>query len=68
VEAYKRETRKIIRRFRARQLSLANCIAALDAALASTVVRVTPEQLDEVRALALANNEDVMEEMARRSS
>jgi len=68
VEAYKRETQKIVRRFLARQLSLANCIAALDAALASTLVRVVPEQLEEVRSVALANNASVMEEMARRSS
>jgi len=68
VEAYKRETRQIIRRFRTRQLSFPNCIAALEDVLAHALLRVPPEQLDEVRSVALANNEHVMDEMARRSS
>jgi hypothetical protein len=59
---------RIIRRFLLRQLSFPNCIAALDAALAGVLPRLKPEQLDEVRAVMLANNGRVMDEMARRSS
>jgi hypothetical protein len=50
-----------------RQLSFPNCIAALDAALAGLVARLEPEQLDEVRAVMLTNNETVMQEMAKRA-
>jgi predicted Zn-ribbon and HTH transcriptional regulator len=67
VEVYKRETREIIRRFRIHNLNFPSCIAALDAALAGLLPRIQPHQLDEVRAVMLANNDQVMEEMARRS-
>ena len=66
MEVYKREAREVVRRFLLRQLSFPNTIAALDAALAGVLPRLKPEQLDEVRAVMLANNETVMEEMARR--
>jgi hypothetical protein len=66
MEVYKRETREVIRRFLNRQLSFPNCIAALDAALAGLLPRLQPGQLDEVRALMLANNAIVMEEMQKR--
>jgi hypothetical protein len=68
VEVYKRETKEVIRRFRYRQLSFQNCIAALDAALAGVLPGLKPEELDEVRAVMLANNETVMTEMARRAA
>jgi len=67
VEVYKRETREVVRRFLIHQLSFPGCIAALDAALAGVLPRLLPEQLDEVRAVMLVNNNQVMEEMARRS-
>ncbi len=67
MEVYKRETREVIGRFLLRQLSFPNCIAALDAALAGLLPRLQPEQLDEVRAVMLVNNETVMAEMARRA-
>ena len=66
MEVYKRETREVVRRFLAYQISFPNCIAALDAALAGLLPRFQSEQLDEVRRLMLANNESVMDEMARR--
>lgn len=67
MEVYKRETREVIGRFLLRQLSFPNCIAGLDAALAGLLPRLQPEQLDEVRAVMLVNNETVMAEMARRA-
>jgi hypothetical protein len=67
VEVYKTETREVVRRFLAQQLSFPNCVAALDAALAGLLPRLKPEELDEARAVMLANNDRVMEEMARRA-
>ena len=66
MEVYKRETREVVRRFLAHQISFPNSIAALEAALAGLLPRFQSEQLDEVRRLMLANNESVMDEMARR--
>jgi hypothetical protein len=68
MEVYKRETKKVIKRFLAHKLSLPDCIAALDAALASLVPRLKHKDLDALRALMLSNNDIVMEEMARRGS
>jgi hypothetical protein len=42
------------------------CIASRHAALAALIPNLKPEQLDELRTVMLANNEQVMEEMARR--
>jgi len=68
VDVYKQETREILRRFLAHELSFPDCIAALDAALAGLLPTLKPEQLDEVRLVMIANNERVMDEMALRSS
>jgi hypothetical protein len=68
MEVYKRETQKVIKRFLRHRLSFPGCIAALDAALADFIPRLTgPEQLAPLRAVILANNETVMKEMERRS-
>lgn len=64
---YKSETREVVRRFLLHQRSFPKCIAALDATLAGVLPRLKPEQLDEVRAVLLANNEMVMAEMAKRA-
>jgi hypothetical protein len=66
MEVYKRETQEVIKRFLGHRLSFPDCIAALDAALARFIPRLTDEQLDALRALMLANNEIVMKEMERR--
>jgi hypothetical protein len=66
MEVYKRECQEVIRRFLAHRISFPTCIAALDAALADLLPRLTAEQLPILRALALANNEIVMKEMERR--
>jgi hypothetical protein len=67
VEVYKQETRELIRRFLMRQLSLPNCVAGLDAALAGLLLKLQANQLDEVRAVMRANNHQIMAEMASRS-
>lgn len=66
MEIYERETRAIIERFLRRGISFPECIAALDAALAELIPRLTSGDLVPLRALMLANNEIVMKEMERR--
>jgi hypothetical protein len=66
MDAYERQTHEVIRRFLGHSLSFADCIAALDAALADLIPRLRSEQLGSLRALMLANNETVMKEMERR--
>jgi hypothetical protein len=68
VEIYKRETQEVVRRFLLRRVSFSECVAALDAALAGLLPKLTPEQFDEVRAVMLSNNDRVMDEMARRAA
>jgi hypothetical protein len=66
VEVYEGETREIVRRFMHDRLSFPLCIAALDAALAGLIPRLTAEQIAPLRAIMLANNATVMQEMERR--
>jgi hypothetical protein len=66
MEVYERETQKVIKRFLERSLSFADCIAALDAALASLIPTLTGEQIPRLRIVMLANNEIVMKQMERR--
>lgn len=66
MEAYKCETREVIKRFLTRRISLAERVAALDAALAGLVPKLTCQQLPRLQALVVTNNETAMEEMERR--
>jgi hypothetical protein len=76
MEDYGAETKEILRRFLARKLSFPDCIAMLDAALSSLIQRPQTAtamvkrsgslDLAEIRAIMLANNDVVMDEMARR--
>ena len=66
MEAYKSATADVMQRFLDRRLGFADCIAALDAALADLIPRLTSEQLVDLRSVMLANNETVMKEMERR--
>ena len=76
MEVYRDETHEIIRRFLAHGLSFQECIAALDAALAALIQEPLPAatmvhcsgslDLVEIRAIMLANNQIVMEEMGLR--
>ena len=68
MEVYKSETKEVLNRFLHRRLKFPQCIAALDAALAGLIPDLRHEQLDELRAVMLANNEIVMKEMERRSA
>ena len=66
MEVYKSETKEVLSRFLAHKLSFAECIAALDAALAGFVSTVRANQLGELRALMLTNVDIVMKEMHQR--
>jgi len=66
MEIYRLETREVVRRFVDNQLTFEGCIYSLDAALARFIPRMEPEQLHDLRIEMLANNEVVMNEMARR--
>jgi len=66
VEVYKRETQEVIKRFLAGRISFPDCIAALDAGLAGLIPKLKGDQIDNLRAVMLANNEIVMKEMERR--
>jgi CRP/FNR family cyclic AMP-dependent transcriptional regulator len=66
MEVYKRETREVIKRFLAHRISFPACVAALDAAFADLMPRLTGEQFAPLRALILENNNMVMKEMERR--
>jgi hypothetical protein len=66
MEAYQSDTREVIKRFLGHDLSFPDCIAALDAALADLIPRLTGEQIGPLRLMMLANNAIVMKEMERR--
>jgi hypothetical protein len=68
MEVYERATQDVIKRFLDRRLSFPDCIAALDAALAGLIPRLTNEHLADLRAVMLDNNETVMKEMERRGA
>ncbi len=66
MEVYKRETREVIKRFLGHRISFPACVAALDAAFADLMPRLTSDQFAPLRALILENNNMVMKEMERR--
>lgn len=66
MEVYKAETREVLHRFLGHRLKFPDCIAALDAALAGLIPKLIPEQLPELRAVMLENNERLMKEMMKR--
>jgi len=68
MEVYKKETQDVVGRFLSHQLSFPDCVVALHSALARLLPTLDREQFDEVRVVMLANNDTVMDEMARRSA
>jgi CRP/FNR family cyclic AMP-dependent transcriptional regulator len=66
MEVYRKETRQVIKRFLNRKLSFHDCIAALDAALASLTTRLSGQPIAPLRALILENNYIVTKEMESR--
>lgn len=66
MEIYRKQTQKIIKSFLDREIAFPGCIAALDHALAKRIQTLLPEELLNLRAVMLANNETVMKEMEKR--
>jgi len=58
MEVYRSETAEIIRRFVNGQISHAECIATLDAALSGIVSRLKPEELAQIRAIYVREQRD----------
>ncbi len=66
MEKYLKQTQKILKSFLEGAITFPECIAALDHALATRVQTLLPEELLNLRAVMLANNETVMKEMEKR--
>jgi len=66
MEVFKRKTRAIINLFLRGGVSFPSCITSLDTAFAELVPRLKQEQIPELRALTMTNNETIMKEMERR--
>jgi hypothetical protein len=68
MEVYRRETLHIIEQYLDGAISFAECISALDEALAAVFPPPTSEQLDSLRALSRWNQRIAMTEFERRTS
>ena len=66
MEVFKRETKIVVDRFLHHRITFPKCIAALDAALAGLIPTLTAKQIAPLRAIMLANNATVMEEIEKR--
>lgn len=66
VEVYRSEIAEILRRLGAGEISHADCIKALDAAVVGLVPQLSLGQIQDLRELLIANNDSVYEEMKRR--
>lgn len=66
MEIYRKQTQKTIKSFLDREIAFPECIAALDHTLARRIQTLLPEELLNLRAVMLANNETVMKEMEKR--
>ena len=67
MEAYRAQTREVIGRFLDGKLSVPDGIAALDAALADLIPRMTPELIVPLCTLMLASHEIVVKKLERRA-
>jgi hypothetical protein len=67
VEVYKAECAEILRRFREHRINHRLCTASLDAAAVSVVLRLSPEDLPELRATILENSRIVKQERTNRA-
>jgi len=67
MNVFKRETKEVVDSFLLHQISFAECLIALDDALARLMRRSPKENSSVLRDLMLANNALVMREMERRA-
>jgi len=68
MEVFKTESAEIIRRFASGKISHAECLAALDAAVLGIVTPLKPEEVAQIRAIMLTNNEILAKEARRRQT
>jgi hypothetical protein len=68
VDAYKAETRLIIRRFLRNRIDFPACITGLEGALANFLPKFGEGQMDALRAHLFSDNDVVMAEMAKRAA
>ncbi len=66
MEAYKRETQRVIQMFLNHEITFNECLAALDVALGALLPRLRVEQRASLHDLILANEEIVRRERQRR--
>ncbi|MGA7409476.1 MAG: hypothetical protein WBW33_03260 [Bryobacteraceae bacterium] len=68
MEVYKRETKELVKRFMDNRITFPQCMHGLDAALSDLVssTQLKGEDLPELRAIIMANNETVMKGLERR--
>jgi hypothetical protein len=65
LEVYKRESEEILKRFRAKRLTLSECVACLISALDSVDPAARTAQRESLRTWVASNNEEVTKELAR---
>ncbi len=63
LEVYKRETEEILRRFRAKRLTLSQCVASMTSALANLDPAERTVYREALRTWVTANNEEVANEL-----
>ena len=66
MEVYKKQAQKIVKSFLDHQTAFPECISALDAALVRFIKRRGHGEFPAIKAVLLANNETVMQEMEKR--
>jgi hypothetical protein len=65
LEVYKRETQEILKRFRAKRLTLSECVASLTSALANLDPAERTLYRESLHTWVTANNEEVTKEVTR---
>jgi hypothetical protein len=68
VEVYKKEVNEILNRFIRHKIRFTECIGALNAALASLIPRLKPEDLAELHSVMLTNQGHIKKEMENREN
>ena len=66
MQAYRDNTAETVNRFANSELTFQQCIRSLDTELARFILRMQPEQLNELRTAMLENDVRVIEELGRR--
>ncbi len=65
MEDYKAETSEILSRYLAHEISISDCVAMLNMALAGLIPSLRGDQILELRAIMVANTNTMMEELEK---